>query len=295
MGNHSYESLIREIKGRLSITNLVENYVSLKRSGKGYVGLCPFHDDKNPSFHVNEDKGLYHCFACGAGGDIVGFLMRYKNVSFHDAIQELAKKADITIKEKSFESPKKSRKNSLIKLSNLVSLFYHRLLVQGEQGRAARNNLKTRGLSMEIVKEFHLGYAPDGWDTLVRLLNEKKIPHGIAEHLGLIIKRKNKEGFYDRFRNRIIFPIRDVDYNVVGLGGRVLDNEIEPKYINSPESEIYQKRNILYGLEKSRDDIRKKGKVIIVEGYMDFLSLYSAGIRNVVATLGTSLTHEHAV
>ncbi len=295
MGYHSYESLIREIKGRLSITNLVENYVSLKRSGKGYVGLCPFHDDKNPSLHVNEDKGLYHCFACGAGGDIVGFLMRYKNVSFQDALQELAKKANIKIQNKSGASQKQSRKKSLYKVNSLVSLFYHNILISGAESRAARNYIKSRGLSMEIIKEFHLGYAPHSWETLVHFLNEKKIPQGIAENIGLIIRRKNKEGFYDRFRNRIIFPICDVDSNVVGFGGRALDRETEPKYINSPESEIYQKRSTLFGLEKSRDYVRRKEKVIIVEGYIDFLSLYSAGIRNVVATLGTSLTHEHAI
>jgi len=295
MGNRSYESLIKEIKGRLSITNLVGNYLSLKRSGKGYVGLCPFHDDKNPSLHVNDDKGLYHCFSCGAGGDIVGFLMRYNNISFHDALQELAKKANIRIEDRALGSQKPSRKKSLYRVNNLVSLFYHNLLIRGAEGKAARNYIKTRGLSEEIIKEFHLGYAPDSWDGLVNFLNKKKIPPKVADEIGVIIKRKDKEGFYDRFRNRIIFPIRDVDCNVVGFGGRVLDNEIEPGYLNSPESEIYQKRNILYGLEKSRDDIRRKGKVIVVEGYMDFLSLYSAGIRNVVATLGTSLTHEHAV
>lgn len=289
-----YESAIKEIKGRLNIISLVEAYVSLKRSGKSYVGLCPFHDEKTPSLHVNEEKGVFHCFGCGAGGDIFGFMMRYNNITFPEAVGELAKRAGIRIEKTSLPIRRKSKKDIFFKLNMVVSEFYHRLLVESKEGGTARNYLSERGIPLDIIKEFGLGYAPAGWDTLAKFLTNKGASINIAEELGLVIRRKNKDGYYDRFRERIMFPIRDVDGRVAGFGGRTLTKE-EPKYMNSPESEVYRKGSILYGLDKSRDFMRRKEQAIVVEGYMDFLSLYRAGIRNVIATLGTSLTHDHAV
>jgi DNA primase len=288
------ESIIEEIRGRLSIINLIETYVSLKKSGRGYVGLCPFHDEKTPSFHVNGEKGIFHCFGCGTGGDIFGFMMRYNNFTFPEAVAELARRAGLRIEKSSLPPGRKPRRDVLFKLNMVVSRFYHDMLIGSTEGEAARDYLRKRGVSLEIVNKFGLGYAPGGWDALVRFLTEKKAPLKMAEEIGLIIKKKSKDGYYDRFRERIIFPIRDVDGRVIGFGGRTLTNE-KPKYINSPESEIYRKRSVLYGLDMARDSIRKIGQVIVVEGYMDFLSLYSAGIKNVVATLGTALTRDHVV
>jgi DNA primase len=295
MAKHSYESLVREIKGRLSITGLVETYVSLKRAGRGFVGLCPFHDDKNPSFHVNDEIGVFHCFGCGAGGDIIGFVMKYKNLSFKEAVDELASRAEIKIENRPLPVSRNSGRGLSLKVNALACEYYHEMLTQSAEGKGAKSYLERRGFSDEIIREFQLGYAPRGWDKLENFLRRKKFPLEIAEKNGLVIKRNNREGYYDRFRNRIIFPIVDVDSKVVGFGGRVIDGEDSPKYINSPESEIYHKRSIFFGLDKSKDFIRRTEKAIIVEGYMDYLSLYAAGIKNVVATLGTSLTQEHSL
>jgi DNA primase len=286
------DSIIEEIRGRFNIVNLIETYVSLKKSGRGYVGLCPFHNEKTPSFHVNDEKGIFHCFGCGTGGDIFGFVMRYNNFTFPEAVSELARRAGLRIEKSSLPATRKLRKDVLFKLNMVASRFYHRMLIESTEGKAARDYLGKRGLSLETAKEFELGYAPSEWDALVRFLTEKKAPLKMAEEVGLIIKRKSKDGYYDRFRDRIIFPIRDVDGTTLGFGGRTLTQE-DPKYMNSPESEIYHKRGVLYGLDRAKDSIRKYGRTLVVEGYMDFHSLYSAGIKNVVATLGTSLTREH--
>ena len=295
MAKHSYESLVREIKGRLSITGLVETYVSLKRAGRGYVGLCPFHDDKNPSFHVNDDIGVFHCFGCGAGGDIIGFVMRHENLPFKEAVRELANRAGIKIEDRSVTASRDPGRGLPLKANALACEYYHQMLTQSADGKFAKNYLEKRGLTDQIIKEFRLGYAPQGWDRLENFLRRKKFPLEIAEKCGLIIKRSSGEGYYDRFRNRLIFPIVNVDSKVVGFGGRVINGDDSPKYINSPESEIYHKRNIFFGLDKSKDFIRRVEKAIIVEGYMDYLTLYAAGLKNVVATLGTSLTQEHSL
>ncbi len=294
MSKFNNEALVNEIKGRLSIINLVESYTSVKKTGKGYVALCPFHDDTNPSMHIDDDKGLFHCFSCGAGGDIFGFYMRYNNLSFPEALSELAKKAGVAIERESLSTPKKSPNSSLYKINAVAAKFYRKTLLDNPKGKTGRDYIENRDLSEDISKEFIFGFAPDGWDNLVKFLTKNKIPLSIAEKVGLIVKRNNKDGYYDRFRNRLMFPICNVEGKVIGFGGRRVNEQDEPKYINSPESDIYQKRKSFYGINKSKDFIRREDRAIIVEGYTDFLSLYSSGIRNVVATLGTSLTREHA-
>lgn len=293
MSKFNNEALVNEIKGRLSIINLVESYTSVKKTGKGYVGLCPFHDDTNPSMHVDEDKGLFHCFSCGAGGDIFGFYMRYNNLSFPETLSELAKKAGVTIEEKPESVPRKSPNSVLYKINAVAAKYYRNILQESDQGKSGREYVGKRKISPETAKEFIFGFAPEGWDNLVKYLTKHKVPLNIAEKVGLIVKRKNTDGYYDRFRNRLIFPICNVDGKVIGFGGRRVNEEDEPKYINSPESDIYQKRKSFYGTNKSKDHIRREDRAILVEGYTDFLSLYSSGIKNVVATLGTSLTREH--
>jgi len=293
MSKFNNEALVNEIKGRLSIINLVESYTSVKKTGKGYVGLCPFHDDTNPSMHVDEDKGLFHCFSCGAGGDIFGFYMRYNNLTFPETLSELAKKAGVTIQEKPESVPRKSPNSVLYKINAVAAKYYRNILQESSQGKSGREYVENRKISSETAKEFIFGFAPEGWDNLVKFLTKNKVPLNIAEKVGLIVKRKNTDGYYDRFRNRLMFPICNVDGKVIGFGGRRVNEEDEPKYINSPESDIYQKRKSFYGINKSKDFIRREDRAILVEGYTDFLSLYSAGIKNVVATLGTSFTREH--
>lgn len=296
MGNLLYEPVIKEIKERLGIVDLIETYVSLKRSGKNFVGLCPFHDDKNPSMYVSEEKGVFHCFGCGAGGDVFAFLMKYKNISFSEAVEELAKRLNLKVYKNQVLSPYSGRKrieSYLYKINRLASLFYHRLLIASKEGLKAREYLRERGISGDVIKEFEIGYAPGGWDTLLSFFKKKNVPLYLAEKVGLLIKKENKRGYYDRFRERIVFPIRNVEGMVIGFGGRAL-GEGQPKYINSPESEIYHKGSVLYGLDKAREHIRSKRKVVLVEGYMDLLSLFMIGIKNVVATLGTSFTQSHA-
>src|SRR3990172_6830310 len=295
MVNFNNDFLVKEIKRRLSIINLIEGYTSIKKTGKGYVALCPFHDDHTPSMHVDEEKGLFHCFSCGAGGDMLGFYMRYNGLTFPEAVSDLAKRANITIEKSTPPVKGDSQTSTLFKLNSAVSGFYHRVLLESRKGGSARDYLEERKIPSDVIEEFRLGYAPDGWDTLVKFLKKHNIPPSLAEKLGLVVKKQSGDGYYDRFRNRVIFPICNVEGKVIGFGGRRIKESDEPKYINSPESEIYHKRKNFYGLDSSKDHIRKNKKAIIVEGYTDFLSLFSAGIKNVVATLGTSLTRDHVV
>jgi len=293
MANFNDDGLVNEIKRRLSIIDLVESYTSVKKTGRGYVGLCPFHDDRNPSMHIDEEKGLFHCFSCGAGGDILGFYMRYNNATFPEALEELAKRANIPIEKTAPRARGSSAAGALFKINSIASKYYRKTLEESAVGKPALEYLEKRGIPREVASDFGLGYAPEGWDNLVKFLAKHKAPPGFAERVGLLVRRNSGDGHYDRFRGRLMFPIVNVDGKVIGFGGRVLDGEGEPKYINSPESEIYHKRSSFYGLDKSRDHIRRSRRAIIVEGYMDFLSVYSSGIRNVVATLGTALTRDH--
>lgn len=303
MNDASFKAVINEIKGRLNIVDVVENFVSLKKSGKDHKGLCPFHDDKNPSMHVNQEKGLFHCFSCGAGGDMFAFLMKYNNISFMDAAAELSRKANVELpRSNKFKKKESSRSGHLFKLNSLVSSYFHNTLKKTKEAEEARKYLKSRGINLEIAKQFSLGFAPDSWDSIVKLGKSRNINLSHLNELGLLV-RKDSSGYsntgydeyYDRFRNRIIFPIFDVNGYVVGFGGRSINEEDVPKYLNSPESRIFQKRRIFYGLHYSKNEIRKKSMAILVEGYMDFISLFTSGVKNVVATLGTSLSNQHSM
>ncbi len=292
MDQSSFDSAIEEIKKRLSLADIAETYISLKKSGKNYIALCPFHDDKNPSLHINEEKGLYHCFSCGAGGDIFSFLMNYKQIDFKEAVRELAAKLNIKIQESHpSEKRQSSKRSAQLRVNQRALIFFQNNLLKNRSFQEARDYLVGRGINIDLVKEFKLGFAEDSWNGLLNYLKSEKIPLDIPLELGLIKKNKN---FYDVFRHRIIFPIIDVDGDVIGFGGRVIDKNDNPKYLNSPESDIYKKRKSFYGLFRSKEHIKKQKLAILVEGYMDFLSLYSSGIKNVVATLGTSFTSDHA-
>ena len=300
MKNSSFRSAIEEIKARLSIVDVVERYVSLKRTGRNYTGLCPFHDDKNPSMHVNEERGFFHCFSCGAGGDVFGFVMKYNNVDFMEAARELAQRAGVALPSPSRRAENRGEdsagKKRLFEINSLVCSLYRERLRSGKGSGSARKYVESRGIDPQVVEEFGLGFAPDGWDTVVRFAREKKMEISELEKLGLVAARKDSKGHYDWFRNRIMFPIYGMDGQVLGFGGRTLDEDDgkNPKYMNSPESPVFSKKNVFYGLHNSRNEIRRKRQAVLVEGYMDFIKLYAKGTRNVVATLGTAFTKDHA-
>lgn len=285
------ESDISAIRERSNILEVVSDYVSLKKSGKYYKGLCPFHSEKTPSFMVSEGKQIFHCFGCGEGGDVFTFLMKIKNLTFPEAVEELARRYGIRLSE---PSPMKKRelakRELLFELNHTASEYFYNLL-HSPKGREGWNYLMRRGIDKEIIEEHRIGYSLDQWDGFVRYLIEKKLSMDLAAEVGLIIPRK-KEGWYDTFRNRIIFPIFDIHNRVIGFGGRLI-KEGEPKYINSPESIIYHKGETLYGLQVAKRFISEKDFVIIVEGYIDLLTLHQFNIKNSVATLGTALTSQH--
>lgn len=301
MKDYSSKSAIADIKARLSIVDVIQGFVSLKKSGKNHIGLCPFHDDKNPSMHVNDEKGFFHCFSCGAGGDVFGFLMRYSNIGFPEALKELARKAGVRLPaprpHTKSERKKEAASARFFEINSLVCSFYHKnLLGSGENPAQAREYLESRGITSQIIKEFKLGFVPDGWEALLKFASAKKIGVKELEELGLVVARESGSGHYDRFRNRIIFPINEITGRICGFGGRTLseDEPKQPKYMNSPESPVFDKKSVLYGLYHSKSEIGRERKAVLVEGYMDFIKLYANGIRNVVATLGTAFTNEHA-
>ena len=289
------EEKIREIRESVSIIGVISDYVNLKKKGANYQGLCPFHQEKTPSFSVNEDKNFFYCFGCHASGDVFSFLMKKENISFNEAARLLARRVGITIPEKPL-SPQQvktqSEKEELFEINRTAERLYNRLLLEDSRAEKAREYLENRGITAETIKSYGLGFAPDSWDTLVKeFRGNQKLLLG-AQKTGLIVK-KDTGRYYDRFRDRIIFPILNISRNVAAFGGRVIDKG-EPKYLNSPESVIYSKRHTLYGLPDAIKHIKINKKAIVVEGYLDVLSLHQSGIKNSVAPLGTALT-EHQI
>ena len=286
-------SKIEEIKNRVDIVDLVSEHVTLKKTGRNFTGLCPFHQEKTPSFTVNRDKQIFYCFGCGEGGNAITFLMKIADKTFPEAIKDLAAKTGVVLP--AISAGKEGRQKDLLKEGiinlNLKAAQQFSRNLFSSAGGPARKYLQDRGIADEVIKHFRLGYAPDTWRSLTDHIENSGLSPKLAEQAGLIIP--GKEGsFYDRFRGRLIFPIENVFGEIVAFGGRILDKG-EPKYLNSPESPVYIKGKNLYGLNKAKDEIRKRGFALIVEGYFDLISLWSAGIGNVVATLGTALTKEH--
>jgi DNA primase len=288
------EEKVSEIRDRASISEVVSDYITLKKAGKNHRGLCPFHSEKTPSFMVNEEKQIFHCFGCNAGGDVFTFLMKVANFSFPQAVEELAKRYGVSLPARELSPAKKkemAKSEILFQINQVVSEYFHDLLCQRREGEEGRRYLAQRGLNEKIIKEHRLGYSLDRWDGLVRHLRERKVPLELARELGLIFPKK-REGWYDAFRGRIVFPIFDLHQRVVGFGGRLI-GEGDPKYLNSPESSIYHKGEILYGLPVAKGYIPEKECVIIAEGYFDLLTLHQSGFKHSVAALGTALTAQH--
>jgi DNA primase len=289
------EEKISEILNTADIVDIVSESVILKKSGQNYFGLCPFHSEKTPSFSVNPGKQIFHCFGCGAGGNSLSYVMKYHGLAFPEAVRMLARKYNIVIDTGHLDPARKKQldlKETLFRLNRNVMDRYQAHLQKGPAGGSARQYLENRHITSETIDEFHLGFSPDLWDDVVNFLKKKRISKQAALNSGLVVPRKTGSGFYDRFRNRIMFPIFDINMQVAGFGGRVMDDQM-PKYMNSPETPVYSKTRLLYGLHAAKTHCRSKGVVHIVEGYFDFLTLYQNGIKNTVATLGTALTPEH--
>ncbi len=288
------EEIITEVLSRCNIVDVVGEYLQLRKVGNGYQALCPFHSDAKPSFYVSESKGFFHCFGCGAGGNVFHFLMRARGMSFPEAVRAVASRVGVGVPEKELSQEEKElrRERNLLLDVNKEAASFFRAQLLGSQGGKARAYLEQRGISSQTQELFALGWAPVGWRGLLEHLKPKGEQFIKKAHaLGLLVEAKDGS-FYDRFRGRIVFPIQEEDGSVVGFGARALGSE-EPKYLNSPESPLFSKGRCLYGLQMARPVIRQRDEAILVEGYMDLLAIYQAGIRNAVATLGTSLTREH--
>ncbi|MBI1933072.1 MAG: DNA primase [Ignavibacteriales bacterium] len=287
------ENTIEEIRSSANIVDVISQFVALRKRGKNFIGLCPFHQEKTPSFTVSEDKQIFHCFGCHAGGNVYKFLMDYKSISFIEAVQEIAESVGIRLNfEEEQVTSEQNELEELYEINVFAAKYFSNSLLNSETGEIARDYFKLRKIKLQTQKIFGLGFAPNGWDHFVNYAIENKINLENAKLLGLIDSKENGK-FYDKFRGRIIFPIFSPNGRVVAFGGRVFQGEENiAKYLNSPESTIYLKRKSLYGLFHSKDEIRKLDKAILVEGYMDLIALFQNGIKNVVASSGTSLTDD---
>ncbi len=287
------DDIVEEVRQTNDIYTVVSEYLRLKKQGRNYVGLCPFHNEKTASFSVSPEKQIYYCFGCGAGGNVISFIMKIEGLSFPEAVKFLADKAGITIPEDNqTEGNEKLReREQAYKLNELVKDFYHYLLKSHDIASEAREYLQKRGIDEPTVDKFQLGFAPGGWDGLLSYLGKKGYNPDYLEKQGLVLKKTKGSGYYDRFRNRLMFPIWDAKKNVIGFGGRVLDDSV-PKYLNSPETNVFNKSINLYGINFAIPNIREQEHVVIVEGYLDVITCHQFGIQNVVASLGTAMTRE---
>ncbi|MEP9411682.1 MAG: DNA primase [Candidatus Brocadia sp.] len=295
MANFIPHEKITEIQLASDIIQIISEYVNLKQSGRNFLGLCPFHSEKTPSFTVNPEKKIFKCFGCGEGGTVFNFIMKQEGVDFVEAVKLVASKSRIDLSslhniQKGSLSP--GEKTRLININDFAAKFYHKILLNSEQGKFARDYLQKRRINEQSVKNFCLGYAPDSWDTLMRVCKERNITENLLEKAGLAIPKKEGNGYYDRFRNRLMFPIFDARKQVIGFGGRVLDDAL-PKYLNSPETVIFNKSNVLYGIDQAKNAILKHRKVILMEGYTDVIMAHQHGIGWSVAVMGTAVSKQH--
>lgn len=290
---------IDEILKANDIVEVISEYIYVKKRGESFLAVCPFHPDKTPSLSISQKKQVYHCFGCGASGNVFTFLMEYEKISFYDAVKKLADRSGIKIPSTQLKSGFQDEVTKLYEINRKAAIFFHHNLMNlaGQEKKYVWDYLKERNIQTKYIKKLGLGYANRDWDSLLNHFNEdEQFSKEDLVSAGLIIEKEDRRGYYDRFRGRLIFPIFNEAGKVVGFGGRALyDVDKQAKYINSPESKIYLKRKILYGLNFAADSIRAKDFVILVEGYMDFLSLFQNGVTNVVATSGTSLTKEQVL
>jgi DNA primase len=293
MASRIPQSFIDDLLARTDIVDIIENRVTLKKAGKNYSGLCPFHKEKSPSFSVSPDKQFYYCFGCGAGGNAISFITDFENVPFPQAIEDLAKLAGLEVPQDNSVQRKNDKSyQDQFKILDLAAAFYQAQLKNSSEKSSAINYLKGRGLDGDIAKRFAIGFAPPGWDNLIKNLGITDSDQKNLERSGMLIRHEEKDSLYDRFRERIMFPIRDMRGRVIAFGGRILGDG-KPKYLNSPETDTFHKGRELYGLYEARKNNRKLDKILIVEGYMDVVSLAQFDINYSVATLGTSTSLHH--
>ncbi len=287
------DSIINDIRERTDIVEVIGSVLDLKRSGRNFKALCPFHGEKTPSFMISPDKQIFHCFGCGKGGNAFNFIMEYEGVSFVGAVRKLASELGVDVEKFIQGGEDKQKLDPYYEAMEYAGEFYRKILRDSPDAGKAREYLKNRGIGGEIIDRLAIGFAPSGWDVFYRSAISAGISREILLELNLAHRSRGGSGFRDYFRNRIIFPISSISNRMVAMAGRVMDGS-EPKYLNSPESPIYSKSRILYGLNQSRDEIRKARSAVIVEGYIDYLMLVVNGIENVAAVCGTSLTEEQS-
>ncbi len=282
-----------EIKSRINIVDFIGKRVTLKKTGRNFKGLCPFHNEKTPSFIVSPERESFHCFGCGKGGDIFTFVMEYEHMDFPEALEELAEIAGVKLTRRVGDTPEAKLKQKIFEVNHLASEYYQYILTKHKLGEKARDYLKRRGVTDKSMSTFALGYSPNSWDGLSAFLKKKGYEEKLLESAGLTIRRTG-QGYYDRFRGRVMFTLKDHRGNVVGFSGRVLDPEAqEAKYINTSETSVYVKGNVLYGLDVTKGAVQKENEAIVMEGELDVISSFQEGIGNVVAIKGSALTEGH--
>ena len=290
------EDQLNMIRNAVDIVDVVNEYVQLKKQGRNYFGLCPFHGENTPSFSVSPDKQIFHCFGCGAGGNVFTFLMDIEGYSFVEAAKELAERGniplEIEISDSSARTEQPSASKKMIAAHELLCKFYHHLLVNTKEGENALQYLEDRGFTRQAIDRFSIGYALNSWEFVTNFLSKRGFDSDLLDQAGIIVKREEDDKQFDRFRNRIMFPIHNHQGEVVAFSGRALGND-EPKYLNTPETPIFNKSKLLYNFHQARANIRKKEFVVLFEGFADVISAAEAGVDNGVATMGTSLTEEH--
>ena len=285
------DSVLAELRSAADIVAVINDHTTLKKAGRSWKGLCPFHNERTPSFTVDRDKGLYHCFGCGAGGDVIRFVREIDRLDFPEAVEALASRFGVAIARRQRRGPQEDRRDRILEALAAAHRFYAERLAR--QGSAAAKYLTERGVPPELWKTLGLGHAPDAWDALGKAIGGA-YPENLLVEAGLLQARAEGKGAYDRFRDRLLFVIRDDRGRPVGFGGRTLSPQGEPKYLNSPESPVFSKKRVLYGLFEAREAIRRKDRVVLVEGYFDHLALVRAGVAETVASMGTALTPEQA-
>ena len=289
---------VDEIKSRLNITDIIGSRITLKKAGRNFKALCPFHNEKTPSFVVSPDRQIFHCFGCGKGGTVFDFVMEYHHIDFAEALEDLAQLAGVKLERRPGDTPQQQLKHKLYEINHLAGEFYHYILTKHRLGEKARGYLKGRGITDKSVETFSLGYSPNSWEGVYAFLHKKGYDDGFMEQAGLIIKSQNPSlkthSYYDRFRGRIMFTLKDHRSNAVGFAGRLLDPDAkEAKYINTSETPVYIKSNVLFGLDVTKAAIQKENEAIVMEGEFDVISSFQAGISNCVAIKGSALTEGH--
>ena len=284
---------LQDLRDRVDLVAIVQRRVPLKKSGRDWKGLCPFHGEKTPSFYVVPDKKIFHCFGCGATGDAIKFVMQLDGKSFREAIEALAQEAGVELAPADpLESKRAAHRAALAAVNEKACKFYERVLWEHPRGAVAREHLKARNITEETARLWRLGYAPTLWDALSKSMARARVDPRLVEEAGLAVPRKKGQGLYDRFRGRLIIPIKESG-RIVAFGGRLLEGESDAKYLNSPETPLYSKGAVLFGFDRARDAIRREGVALFVEGYFDAIGLHQAGVQTALATCGTALTDKH--